>query len=468
MFERLLFWIKGVLTKMFGPQNIRTALSVDVSISNAMTDAISTWAKMYINEADWLNNDIKSLNLAAAIASEIARSATIEMEVTIDGSPRADYLAAQMGRLLPKMRQIVEYGAAKGGVVLKPYAASGQIAVDVVHADQFFPVEFDPDGNITSAVFVDQRKRGDNYYTRLEYHAKTERGIEVRNVAFMSQAKDTLGTSVPLGDVREWADIEPEALITGVDRPLYAYFKMPLANNIDPNSPLGVSAYSRAVDLIEQADRQWSDLLWEFDSGRRAIYVDALAFGKDDDGNPILPNRRLYRTLNMSGNLDDEDMFKDWTPSLREENILRGLDAILKRIEYTCGLAYGTLSDPNQVDKTATEIAASKQRSQATVVDTQKSLHDALEQLIWAIDTWATLANLAPRGTYSVVYEFDDSLVVDSELQMAQDRQTVSLGAMPKWMFLVRNYGLDENTAKQWITDATAEQPQDDMFGPGV
>jgi hypothetical protein len=42
--------------------------------------------------------------------------------------------------------------------------------------------------------------------------------------------------------------------------------------------------------LIESADRQWSDLLWEFESGQRALYVDALAFGKDADGYYIKVN----------------------------------------------------------------------------------------------------------------------------------------------------------------------------------
>ena len=95
--------------------------------------------------------------------------------------------------------------------------------------------------------------------------------------------------------------------------------------------------------------------------------------------------------MNGGGNIGEDGMFHEWTPSLREENILRGLDAILKRIEYACGLAYGTLSDPASVEKTATEIKASKQRTYATVTDTQKALQSALERLIWAMDVWTTI-----------------------------------------------------------------------------
>ena len=74
-----------------------------------------------------------------------------------------------------------------------------------------------------------------------------------------------------------------------------------------------------------------------------AIPVDTLAFGKDErTGKPVLPNKRLYRTLNQGGELSDEEMFHEWSPEFREASIISGLDAVLKKNEFVCGLAYGT------------------------------------------------------------------------------------------------------------------------------
>jgi A118 family predicted phage portal protein len=468
---------------MLGQQSVKQALNVDIAISQPMATALQTWSLMYANQAGWLSTDVKSLNLPAAIAGEIARAVTIEMDVEISGSPRADYLNDQFEKVLDALRQQVEYGAAKGGLMIKPYVSGEDIMVDFVQADQFFPVAFDANGNITSCVFSDQRTIGSNYYTRLEYHQMQDmtvegvasKGCTIRNQAYKSTTKDTLGQPISLTDVDAWKDLEPEATITGIDKPLYAYFRYPQANNIDPTSPLGVSCYARAAVgsesgskcLIQQADEQWSNLLWEFESGQRALYVDVLAFGKTSDGKPILPNKRLYRALE-SGSAEGE-FFQEWSPTLRELNILNGLDAILRKIEFNCGLAYGTLSNPETEDKTATEIKISRQRSYATVADTQKSLEAALEQLIWAMDTWATIDGLAPAGTYEAIYEWDDSVIVDKDLQMQADRQTVTMGAMPKWKFLVRNYGLTEEEARKWVSDNMAEQPEPvSLFGQGA
>jgi len=158
-------------------------------------------------------------------------------------------------------------------------------------------------------------------------------------------------------------------------------------------------------------------------------------------------------------------MFHEWTPTLREANYLAGLDAILKRIEYACGLAYGTLSDPQTVDKTATEVATSRQRTFATITDTQKAVQAALNQLLYAMDVWSTLYNLAPAGTYSAVYQFDDSIIVDKDAQFQQDLRLLGQRVMSKVEFRMRNFGEDEATAKKKVAEAqaeaAAEQPTD-------
>ena len=451
MFQKTLAWMGEVLLKMSDPSSVMDDLRVGNVMSQRMTEALRTWSLMYVNQAPWLAEDVKSLNLPAAIAAEIARAVTIEMQVHISGSARADFLAGQMARAAGKLRLVTEYGAAKGGLMLKPYVSGDSIAVDFVQADQFYPLAFDANGEMTACVFADLKTIGQGIFTRLETHTLTSEGYQISNRVFKSTPRDVLGHLVPLASVPAWAELEEEAVIVHIARPLFAYFRMPFANNIDPASPLGVSCYARAVDLIEQADRQWSEFLWEFESAHRVLYTDPTAFQKDKSGLPILPNRRLYRTLDLNGKIDSPGLFQDWTPTIREVNLLNGLDAILKKIEFNCGLAQGSISDPGRAALTATEIRMSKQRTYATVVDIQKSLRDALEGLLYAMDVWATLGNLAPRGIYSSVYSFDDSIVADRDTQFAQDVQALGLGVMSKVEWRMRNYGEDEGTARRMV-----------------
>jgi len=460
MIRKIIAWIKERWYQLIGKTTVQDEMKVEIAISDAMMEALELWGKLYENNADWVDNkSIFSLNLAAAIASEIARITTIEAKVVIENSPRADFLSQQFEKIWDKLREIVEFGAAKGGIVLKPYVDNKEIGFDFVHADQFYPIRFDSNGRIVECIFVDQRKKNDKYYTRLEHHNLTDKGVEVKNAAFVSDNSEMLGNPCDLSLVDEWAELEEDAIVEGVTQPLFGYIRSPGANNIDPRSPLGVSCFSRATDLIRKADEQWSNFLWEFDSGKRALYVDSLAFGKDSDGKSYLPNKRLYRTLETSS--IEGDLFQDWSPTFRQVDLLAGLDAILKKIEFNCGIAYGVLSNPQTIDKTATEIKSSQQRTYSAVVDNQKAIEKGLDDLLYAMDIWTSLSKLAPKGKYTATYKFDDSVIVDTDLRFQQDLRLVGTQIMSKMEFRMRNFGEDEATAKERLAEVKAEQPED-------
>lgn len=410
---------------------------------NAISSKIALWADMYENNSPWLSEEVTGLNIPSAIASELARLATIEMKCSVSGSERAEFIDKIYRGVTERARNFTETACAKGAVILKPYVMNSKICVDYIHPEDFLPLEFDGDGNITSAAFCDRVYKNNKVYTRVEEHRTGEK-YTITNKAYVSTVTSELGKEIPITEVEKWQNILPYSELTGVDKPLFAYFKMPFANTVDADSPLGVSAYARAVELIKDADIQYARLLWEFESGKRALFIDESALTRDKLGRKIIPDQRLYRMLNT----EDDTLFKDWTPSIRYDEINKGLNRILRSIEFNTGLAYGTLSDAGQVDRTAEEIRASMQRSYATVADIQRSLKHALEGLIYAVDVWCSIYSLVPKGKCSLSIEFDDSIIADRKLEFEEKMQLVEKGIMQPWEFRVWYFGEDEDTAR--------------------
>jgi len=448
VFNSVWKWIREKVNNLFSKKSISDAIGVNPIISTKMAEKITDWGNIYSNDSPWLTKDIKSLNLGAAVSNEMARLVTIEMKSNIEGSSRADFLNDSYQKFLESIRTNTEYSLAKGGGVFKPYVSGDKLCVDFIQADYFFPITFDSEGIVTEAVFLEQivRQTGyaTKYYNKLEYHKFLDRQEYISNNAFVSEGKQTLGKSIPLDSVEEWKDLAKEVTVNSVKRPLFAYFKNPMANTVETGNPVGVSVFSRAVDLIEEADKQWSRFLWENKSGERALYTDISAWKKDERGESRLPDARLYKTLE---GFDDNGLFEDWTPELRNDPILFGLDAILKKIEFNCGLAYGTISDPQSEDKTATEVRQSKQRSYSTVVDIQKALQNTLEHTIYIMDVMTTLYKLAPAGTYKTSYEWDDSIVADREREFTE-RMMLKDSVINNWEMRMWYLGEDEATAK--------------------
>ena len=344
--------------------------------------------------------------------------------------------------------------------MLKPYVVNDTIAIDCVQATDFLPLAFDSKGKITACDFVEHKKQGSHFYHRIERHEYKDGKNTVTNKAYRSSSINDKGTEVALAEVPEWAELKPVQEIGNTKQPLFAYFRIPLGNTIDPSSPLGVSTYSRSVNLIEDADKQYQRFLWEYEGGELAIDASEEAFKKDKSGKPILPEgkERLFRPNLLDETAKGSELFKTFSPTLRDVSLLNGLNAILQKIEFNSGLAYGTLSDPQNVDKTATEIITSKQRSYSTVTDIQMALQTSIEDLVYAMDVYATLYGLAPNGEYEVNCVWDDSIVVDAEAERTRDMNEVRMGLMQKWEFRVKWYGEDEETAKKVIAEQEAEK----------
>ena len=459
MFEKFLNWIKGVI-KMFSKETIKSALDVNVAISSNMANAITLWEKIYENEAPWLKDEeVESLELGAAIANEFARLTTLEMKTEITGSPRAEFLNEQYKRMLERLNENLEIGNAVGGLVFKPYVKNNKLYVDLVRGSCFYPTEFNSSGEVIAGIFTSQLNKGDNVYTRLEYHKFYEQALEndinyiIKNVVYKSNDSSILGTKIEINKVPEWQNMQEETAIKYVEKPLFSYYKPPIANNTDTESPLGVSVYARAVNLIKKADIQFGRVDWEYEASEKAVYVDELAtkpVQNKDKKKSFAVNKlkgRLYKTLNTGS--DKTDFFKDYSPEIRDEAFWRGLNKTLQRIEFNVGLAYGTLSEPSMLEKTAEEIKTSKQRSYATVSKMQENLQKALENLIYAMDVLATLYNLAPQGNYETSFNWDDSLIVNTEREQTLQMQEVGQGLRSKLKYIMFRYGLTEEQAKQ-------------------
>jgi len=208
--------IKETLQKMLGMnKTIEQTLHIVPAISNKMAEEIDMWTLMYEDKAPWLHepayNDptlIASLGLPSFIASEKARMAVIELESTITAptervevanpeyfppqsdmfgnfitsgksktiiqenplSPveRAEFMNDQyQNKLLTRIRTQLEFGIAKGSLIIKPYVVKSKpqevagvelntedipdkfdIEFDFVQADCFYPFSFDSNGNL--------------------------------------------------------------------------------------------------------------------------------------------------------------------------------------------------------------------------------------------------------------------------------------------------------------------------------
>ena len=525
--------IKEMIQKMVGARTIEQTLHVAPVISSQMEHAIELWSDMYKNQSPWLKEPsygdpvrVASLGLPAMIASEKARTALLEFnsEITtpteevekenpeykdpepdefgnlipsvqpkmitedkpVSDTDRAVFLESQSQKLKKQLRKQIEYGIAKGGLVIKPYpiihgkdekkavddegkvVVTAELEFDFIQADAFYPLAFDASGRITEAAFIQTKTEKDVIYRRLEYHKWTGNKVQIMNKAFKSMNNQNqgdmsgldLGQEVALNSIPEWKDLKDKITIANVDRPLFAYFRMPEANTVDPTSPLGVSGYSRAEKLIKDADMQYSRLLWEYEAGEMAIDVDRDALRTDVDahGNnqtirPVM-QERLFRKIDV--NIDGSTYFP-FAPQLRDAAYIQGLNTILMRIEDVTGLSRGTISDAASEARTATELKILKQRSYQSNADIQQALEDTLKDVIYIMNAYCDLYDITKPGEYDVNFEWDDSIIVDVDTELNKRMLLQQNGLTSKLETRMWYFGETERQAKEALLKVDEE-----------
>lgn len=441
---RLLSRIWGAVKKLFTHSKTNGAaagLGIKPAINGEMLERLMLWSDMWKGRAYWIKGSVESMRIEQDGVRELASTVTNEMTMKISDR----FLQDIFGRAIRDLAEELQEGMASGAMIIKPLGGS---RVQFVSQFDFLPVEYDSEKRLTAVVFPDCRKIGDKYYTRLEYHRIDGKGLTIVNRAYVSSYEYDLGREVKLSEVDDWAALPEQVNYPGVTRPIYGYYHNPIKNTIDGSS-IGVSAYDSSVVKIRRADIMAERIDWEFESGERRIHVDIQAINSAGEKAQMLDSR-LYKGLDLMQK--GEDLFKEYSPVLRQDDLIKGFEELKREIEFSMCLAYGDLSNANIVEKTATEMKLSRQRKYNMVTAMQKNLRDCLEDLCYGL----AFMNGRTGSGYDFICTFHDSVLTDEETERKQDIQDVSIGAMPLWEYRMKWYGEDEAIAKARVEDSKA------------
>lgn len=448
MFDGIRTFLKGMISRMFKAKTISEKLNINTCLSDAMITQIELWSMMYKGMAPWCKGYVKSLRKEQGICREFANVCLTEMEAKVSNEELDKIFKAAIRNL----NENLQSGLALGSFIIKPL---GGDKVEYLTADRFIPVEFDARGRLVDVIFVQVKKMGDeDYYFRLERHTFKDGLLAITNRAFHSKNLDDLGKEVPIETVSEWASLPKSIMYKGLERPDFGYYRNPIKNEVD-GSACGVSIFDSAIEQLKNVDIQGARLDWEFESGERAINVDIMALqarpvvqGKKTVYEAPRLNERLYRGLNIQEGADKE-LYKEWSPAFRDENIINGINAYLRQVEFNVSLAYGDLSDAQDVDKTATECIIAKQRKYNMVNAIESNLKECLEDLVYALAFY----NAMTRSGYKFICDFKDSILTDEETERAQDKSDVAAGLMLPWEYRVKWYGETEEQARAKLAE---------------
>lgn len=464
--------LKGWINMLFDGK-VKEVFDVESVISSAMEQKLKECTDIYRGEPYWLDADdhIKTINFAKTICSEAARLTTLGISIKFDGSARAEWLQKQIDKEFFNIRNWVEYASAFGTVVLKPNGDS----VDLYTPGKF-KITDQKDGETTGIVFVNQdyRPESKKYYTRLEYHRFLDDGLyAITNKCFVGDSENDLKKTIAIEET-PWSGLMEEVVIQNMISPLYAVLKTPLANNIDINSPLSLPIFADAIEELKDLDIAYSRNSKEIYDSKRTVLLDSdrlLPSGRKIDsisGKAFETKRQELKlpdyVKNVYGNGTD-DFYQEINPSLSTTERLNGINALLSQIGFKCGFSNGYFVFNEKTGMvTATQVEADDRRTIQFIKDVRDKLEKCLNDLIYAINVFADLYDLAPLGDYEVAYDFGD-ITYNHEEDRARWYSYALQNKIPFYVYLMKFEGMTEDEAKALVAEA---QPKETRLFGGV
>lgn len=397
-----------------------------------------------------------------------------------------------------KMQEHIEQVLALGGGAIKVWyderrdsegnvvPGSGRIRLGFCQADQFVPIEWD-NAQVTGGVFISREAKGGYYYTRLEWHKWDGLTYYISNELFRSDRKesqnsgslesqDILGFRYPLGEIYPF--LQPETALQGLSGSLFAYYRTAVANNIDDNSPLGVSIYANALSTLKALDICYDSFIREFQLGKKRIIVPAQCLRTVVDPETGELRRYFDATDEAFVALSTDDLgalkIQDNSVELRVDEHERAINALLSILCLQVGFSAGTFTfDRAQGLKTATEVISENSKTYKTIKAQQLQVKAAIDQIVNGIIQVAQLYDLQWGGVsiralaaqgWETKVVFDDSILQDRQTNINEGVLLVGNGLMSKRRFLVDTLGLTEEDAMAELAQIGREQ----QLSPGL
>lgn len=474
MFNRAINWMKGVMAKVGLIKKLEQVTDhKKISLSDSYYENILKWralhqgyySKMHDVHYQTIEGPQKrkraTMNMPKMATQELATlifNERCEITVSDDGFNEFIQEVFKNNAFNGNFQQYLEFMFAQGGMVIKPYVDKGVLKLSYVTADCFLPISWD-NTRITEGVFISEINKQGKKYTLLEWHTFENSVYTIKNELYESTHGQDIGTKVALSTL--YPDLAETFTDSTVKRPLFAYFKPNLANNVDSTVPLGISIYANAYDTLKSIDISFDSFQREFRLGRKRILVPTSAIKTVVDKETNTMRRYFDSTDEVYEAMDtsmDDNKVTEINSTLRVTEHVDSINAHLNIFAAQIGFSAGAFSFNGQSVKTATEVVSENSKTFRTKQSHENVIEQGITDLIEAIGIVAEIYDLyTPPKDYDVTVAFDDSVAEDIGMEIDKQIKLVGAELNSKQRAIMKIFGISDKEALKIIKEIREE-----------
>lgn len=457
-----------------------------------LIDVWKSWYKGVVDDfhfynvkyADGTNGQVekKTMSMAKKSAEDMMKlnwSNKCDIKLGSDEKTKKlwDVLDSKQNNFTIMFPQILEVAFALGTTCLTEYKDEiGRTRIEyVLDPSSIVPYAYN-NFNITGFVLFNQWEEVERnkpvYYTHLTYHEfKTEEKdgeykqvYRKYNELYKSKDSSQLGKEIDFNS--KFPNVE-ELVEEYTDTPHFQIIKPPIVNNVDINTPMGISIFANSIDKLKAIDDKYDSFDREFEDGKRRILVDKTALKGsptvNDDGSI---SQQLYfdrndRTYVAMNGMKDQPV-KDISFNLRYQEHIDSINAELNWYSSALGFGEDFYKFDGAGKATATEIISQNDDAFRTKQVYETVVRDVIIDLVKSV---CYLEDIE-LSENEIEITMDYSRFENQTATQARLEREVGKGITSKVEYRMKVYGETEEIARQKIAEIKQDDPTiDDILG---
>lgn len=349
--------------------------------------------------------------------------------------------------------QLLEMTFALGTGAFVEYRDVGrEVIIDYIRADMIYPLSWD-NGDITECAFgtirvMDGKER---IYLQIHRFGREENGEIPDKYYIENRYIDAESTD----EVEPPEDIEP-LVFTGYSRPLFQIIFPNICNNIDLDSPMGISVYANSIAQLKGCDLIYDSYVNEFVLGRKRILVPISAakmqMQKDGITAPVFhPSDSVY--YQMPGDRQEDLKLTEVDMTIRAQEHELAMQRSLDILSLKTGMGTGRFQFDSAGVKTATEVISDKSDLYQNLQRNEIPVKAALIGMVKAVSFLDT------GSETEAAVDFDDSIIEDSNTTIDRNIKLIQAGLRSKLTAIMEIEKCSEEEARKEL-DKIAEESQ--------
>ncbi len=457
--------------------NIQKTLSkkgINVVVGD-IYDFMAIWKEWYrgsVNDFHFYNvkmsdgktveKERRTLNMPKKVCEDFSKLEWSEkVEIKLDSKEATkkllDVLDSKENSFSVNFPMFLEKEYALGTMATVEYKKNDKTLIDYIDGDIVLPYKYSNNyinGILTISRSIEKQDKAELFYNLITYH-EYENGIyKTLKELYVSKDENILGDEIDFNTiypgVKEFEEIKTE-------HPRFQVWKLPIANNLDTGSPMGISILANHLDKFKSIDIKYDSFNREFVTGKRRILIDKTALkgdvtGVDESGKPIMvsyfdTDDEVYVAIKGM----DNQPIKDINFDLRVQPHVDAINTELNYLSSGIGLGNNFYQFDKNGLKTATEVVSENSDTYRTMVHHRIAIYDCLYDLI------ATICEMENIPYTEISINLDDSIIEDTDSIRKQALTEYNSKLISKAEYFRKTDKLEEQSAIDYVNKMNEE-----------